>query len=64
MGDDDGVDKLIEDKEAFITTNVEDIINKMNPRTQNKRKAMVLTKMISEGNLFGGDGKDVCDTIF
>ena len=64
VGDDDGVYKSIEDKEAFITKNVEDVMNKMYTRTSNKRKAMVLTKMISEGNIFGGDGKDGYDTIF
>ena len=64
VGDDDCVHKSIEDKERFISKNVEDIINKMYPRTQNKRKAMVLTKMISEGKIFGGDGKDGYDAIF
>ena len=62
--DDDGVYKLIEDKEAFITKNVEDVMNKMYTRSSNKRKAMVLTRMISEGKIFGGDGKDGYDTIF
>ena len=63
-GDNDGVYKLIEDKEAFITKNVEDVMNKMYTRSSNKRKAMVLTRMISEGKIFGGDGKDGYDTIF
>ena len=63
MSDDDGVYKSIEDKEAFITKNVEDVMNKMYTRTSIKRKAMVLTRMISQGKIFGGDGKDEYDTI-
>ena len=63
-GDDDGVFKSIKDKEAYITKYVEDVMNKMFTRTTNKRKAMVLTRMISEGKIFGGDGKDGYDTIF
>ena len=54
----------IEDKEAYITKNVESIINKMFPRTKAKKKAMILTRMISAGKIFGGDGKEGYDTVF
>ena len=62
---DDGCSyESIEDKEAYITKNVESVINKMFPRTKAKKKAMILTRMISAGKIFGGDGKEGYDTVF
>ena len=62
-GDEDGY-QSIEDKEAYITKTVGSVINKMYPRTKDKTKAMILTRMISEGKIFGGDGKDGYNTVF
>ena len=54
----------IEDKEACITKNVDMVINKMYPRTKDKKKVMILTRIMSAGKSFGGDGKEGYNIVF
>ena len=55
-GEDDAY-KSLASKEAYITKCVDATMNKMLPRTGAKKKAKFLTKMISDGKIFGSDGK-------
>ena len=62
--DDDNAYNTLSSKEEYITKCVEATMNKMLPRTGAKKKAKFLTKMISDGKIFGSDGKEGYNEVF
>ena len=54
----------VSSKEAYIAEHVEAALTKMLPRTRAKNKAKFLTKMISDGKIFGVDGRYGYKEIF
>ena len=51
-------------KEAYIAKHVKATLTKILPRTKPKKKAKFLTKMISDGKMFGVDGQHGYKEIF
>ena len=64
LASDSGKYDTVASKEAYIAEHVEAALTKMLPRTRAKNKAKFLTKMISDGKIFGVDGRYGYKEIF